>query len=282
MARTVIIRQVDLDTAVTALVLGVDARDRILASAAGAEPAQLADPHVLCIEAGGSGDGAHNNFDHHDTCHNLPPACVQALAWSRVSDPALERLVRYAAAVDLRRPWTKPAAFPTLSAIFSGMRLVVREPVAQLRAGLALLRTLRARKLDPFGTMPALREWAAYIAARRAESDALAADLRRARLFRTNGGRRAGYVESRHFGALGGLYRLGCDIAIACHPAFGEPPRRKYSIGTTGLRLGPLAEQLNRHRPGWGGPAHGTVIASGPAGADMNPWNLEDLVGCYA
>ncbi|MBK1700197.1 hypothetical protein CKO22_04490 [Thiococcus pfennigii] len=253
----------DLDTAVTALVISVDAQNRILAAPAGATPAQLADPNVLCIEAGGSGDVARNNFDHHDTAQGLPPVCVQALALRSGEHPALERLVRYAAAVDLRQPLAAPAVFPTLSGVFSGMRLSVPTPAAQLHAGLALLRTVLEREIDPFSTMPALPEWRGYIAARRAESDALAADLRRARLFRTNAGRLAGYVESRRFGALGGLYRMGCEIAVACHPAFGDPPRRKYSIGSIGLDLSALTEQLNRLAPGWGGPAHGTVIASG-------------------
>lgn len=278
MDRTVIIRQVDLDTAVTAVVLGVDEQNRILAAPAGATPVQLADSNVICIEAGGSGDVARNNFDHHDTRQALPPACVQALAQREGGHPALEGLVRYAAAVDQRQPLAAPAAFPTLSALFSGMRLSVPDPAVQLHAGLALLRTVLAREIDPFGTMPALPEWRGFIAARRAESDALAADLRRARLFRTNAGRLAGYVESRRFGALGGLYRMGCEIAIACHPAFGDPPRRKYSIGSTDVNLGELAAALNRLVPGWGGPAHGTVIASGPASAGLPAAVVQEMV----
>lgn len=262
MNHSVIIRQVDLDTATTALVLGVTEDDQIVAAPNGADARALADPRITCIEAGGSGQTHLRNFDHHDTALPLPPACAQALACVGGASPDLERLVRYAASVDLGTPLPRRAEFPSLSAVFSGLRLTIREPHEQLIAGLGLLRTVLAQAIDPFDTMPELPQWRPFVAARRDETAGLAEDLSNAVLFTTRSGAKAGFVESRHFGALGGLYRMGCTIAIACHPDFGPERIRKITIGGPADGLAALLPRLNELSPGWGGPCHGGVIAS--------------------
>lgn len=278
MQRTVVIRQVDLDTATTALLFGVSAADRILAAPRGADEASLRDPAVLCIECGGSGETDRGNFDHHDTDLPLPPACVQALAQRDSAGPDVRRLVDYAAAVDLGRPTARAASFPTLSAIFSGLRLSVPDPRDQLLRGLRLLRTLLDLRLDPFGTLPDLPQWRGYAQARREENEGLVADLTRAEFFTLSSGLRAGRVESRRFGALGGLYRLGCAVAVAHRPLDGAPGLRKCTIGSTGPGLRMLARHLNAREPGWGGPAQGRIIASPFGGTALTPWSIAALV----
>ena len=78
MGRKVVIQKVDLDTALTAFLLGVSSADEIVVANGEASPEDLANPVVVCIECGGSGEVENNNYDHHDPGKELPPACVQA------------------------------------------------------------------------------------------------------------------------------------------------------------------------------------------------------------
>ena len=170
-----------------------------------------------------------------------------------------------------------------MSSVFSGMRLTVRDPREQFFAGLGVLRTVLEESIDPFGPMPPRPAWQVYADAHRRERAALAALLDTAERFPTAGGRTAGYLRTDRIGALRALYRSGCDVAIAYAPAFHPPaggaPIRKFTIaGRDGLRvdglLGPLAER----EPGWGGPAHGTIIASPRRGTDLAPAEIKRLV----
>ena len=126
--------------------------------------------------------------------------------------------------------------------------------------------------------MPPRPAWQVYADAHRRERAALAALLDTAERFPTAGGRTAGYLRTDRIGALRALYRSGYDVAIAYAPAFRPPaggaPIRKFTIaGRDGL-LGPLAER----EPGWGGPAHGTIIASPRRGTDLAPAEIKRLV----
>ena len=277
----VVLQQVDLDTCLTGLLLGVGAASEVTVARDGAAPAELADPAVLCIEAGGSGQTERNNFDHHDAAGSWPPACVQALrAAGTAGSPALERLVAYVAEVDLGRA---PDESRSLSSVFSGMRLTVRDPREQFFAGLRVLRTVLEESIDPFGPMPPRPAWQGYADAHRRERAALAALLDAAERFPTAGGRTAGYLRTDRIGALPALYRSGCDVAIAYAPAFRPPaggaPIRKFTIaGRDGLRVDGLLGPLAAREPGWGGPAHGTIIASPRRGTDLDPAEIKRLV----
>lgn len=283
----VILQQVDLDTCLTGLLLGVGASDRVTVARDGATPAELAAPDVLCIEAGGSGETERNNFDHHDRGGSWPPACVQALRIAGpVGSPATERLVTYVAEVDLgrgageRRPADER---PGLSGVFSGMRLTVDDPKEQFFEGMRLLRTVVREGLDPFGPMPRRPEWEPYVDAHRRERASLESMMRSAERFTTRGGHMAGFLRTDRVGAPGALYALGCDIAIAYAPAFRPPaggaPIPKFTIGgRDGLRVDGLLESLAEHEAGWGGPAHGTIIASPRRGTGLDPEDVKRLV----
>lgn len=86
MGRKVVIQKVDLDTALTAFFLWVSFADEIVVVRGNASPEDLANPEVICIECGGSGEVEKNNFDHHDPGKDLPPACVQA--FHRLYEPS--------------------------------------------------------------------------------------------------------------------------------------------------------------------------------------------------
>lgn len=273
-----------MDTALTAFIRGVSSADEIVAVKERASPEDLANPEVLCIEAGGSGQVALNNFDHHNTSLPLPPACRQALEASGRNDPAFCRLVDYVAAIDAAGPTALGPApgFPTLSDVFSGMRLSVKDPVEQLRAGLQIFATVLSQSLDPFGLMPERSEWQAWIEAKRREDEGLARARAEAEIFVSHSGRKAGFLQTEYFGALGVLYELGCEVAIAYNPRFTPPsggdPIPKYTIGGNGVRVDHLLPFLNALEPGWGGPAHGTIIASPRTGSRLDPETIKQLV----
>jgi hypothetical protein len=215
MSRRVVIQKVDLDTALTAFILGVSEKDEIVVVRDKASPEDLADPEVICIECGGSGEVEKGNFDHHDTDQELPPACVQAFQalfdrdkwafrtleeWGRnmsllelglvpyicpelASEPGearvavqleIQRLVDYVSTLDAQGPEVlkqrsnlPEGAFPTLSDVFSGMLLAVKDPKDQLLQGIRICATVLEQRIDPFGLMPELSEWRGYIEAKR-------------------------------------------------------------------------------------------------------------------
>ncbi len=267
----VVIQKVDLDTALTALLLGVSESDEIVAVRDKASPEDLANPNVLCIECGGSGQTNLNNFDHHNTDRPLPPACMQTFhaRFGPGDDEPLERFVDYVSALDARGPellkqqsQLPPGAFPTLSDIFSGMLLVTKDPKEQLLRGTEICRTVLQEKLDPFGLMPEQEAWKAYIEAKRQNNEAIQKAIANARFLATQSGLKAGFVETDVIGALGALYHLGCQIVIAYSLKFGNPPVPKYTIAGNGIRVDGLLPILNERESGWSGPAHGTIIGS--------------------
>ena len=281
----VIFQQVDLDTCLTALLLGVTEEDELCCRRGEATPEELADPRVLCIEAGGSGQVERNNFDHHDTADALPSACVQAYEHRRGRPPCrpdpltvlgtggdtLKPLVEYVACVDQAANSLSPIPGLTLSGVFSGMRLAVREPVRQMHAGLKLLRTVLTEEIAPYGAMPARPEWQAYIAAKAANQRGLAEVERKAVFHESRQGRRVGYVETAFVGALGALYQQGCAVAIVYNSGFGNPPIKKYIIGGNEVCVVSLLPFLTQQEEGWGGPAHGTILGSPRTGSALSP-----------
>ena len=282
----VVLQQVDLDTCLTGLLRDAGADDDVSVRRDGATPAELDDPEVLCIEAGGSGRTDHNNFDHHDPGGSWPPACVQAFqaAGSRGSD-TLRRLVDYVADVDLGRGRrADDEGRLDLSGLFSGLRLAVGDPKRQFFEGVALLRTVLDENLDPRGPLPSRPEWTSYREAKERERALLEEAARTAERFVTRRGRPAGLLSTDRVGALGALYALGCEIGIAFAPAFRPPaggePIRKFTIaGRDGLRVDGLLAPLSEREAGWGGPAHGTIIASPRGGTRLGPEEVRRLVG---
>ena len=280
----VLFQQVDLDTCLTALLLGVTEDDDLCCRRGEATPEELSDPGVLCIEAGGSGQVGQNNFDHHDTADALPSACVQAYELSRgrllclPETGKLKQLVEYVACIDQAANSLPPIQGHTLSGVFSGMRLAVRDPVRQMRAGLELLRTVLTEGIDPYGTIPARPEWQDYIAAKETNQWGLAEVERKATFHQSRQGRRVGYVETAFVGALGALYQQGCAVAVAYNRQFGNPPVKKYIIGGTGVRVASLLPFLTQQEAGWGGPAHGTILGSPRPGSALSPEQVIALV----
>lgn len=287
MTRKVVIQKVDLDTALTAFILDVSEKDEIVVVRHQATPEALADPNAICIECGGSGQTHLNNFDHHDTDQDLLPACVQAyrLSCEHKENELLTRLVEYVRLLDTQGPEAlkqrsklSDGAFPTLSDVFAGMLLLTQDHKEQLWQGIEICRVVWQEQLDPFGVMPELPEWEEYIEAKRMNNEAIRRAIESARFFKTKSGMKAGYVETDVIGALGALYKLSCQIAIAYAPRFGNPPVPKYTVAGDGVRVDGLLQILYEKEPGWGGPAHGTIVGSPRTGSRLKPEAVIDLV----
>jgi hypothetical protein len=279
MFKKVLVQKADMDTCLTAFILGVSQKDEIVAIQGDAAPEDLADPAVLCIEVGGSGRIILNNFDHHHRAGPLEPACQQAFAVKGGHD-ALRRLVNYVSTIDSRggAGEFEKAAPPYLSSIFSGMLLSTSDPTQQLVKGMEIFSTVLKEKIDPFGTMPPLEEWQEYIEAYKSNIERAASVRAMVRSFSTRGGLNGGLVETEFIGALGLIYGLGYDIAVVCHPRHGSPPVRKFTIGGNDVQLGHLLPILDKIEPGWGGPATGTILGSPRIGSKLTMRQVVNVV----
>ena len=276
----VIIQQVDMDTALTAFILGVSERDDIVAIRGEAGREDLTDSKVICIEAGGSGNVGHNNFDHHDTEVELSPACVQAFK-TRGELPKFGKLVDYVAAVDINPtnlPKLPEPAFLTLSHLFSGMRLKIKGPKKQLLAGIEIFKKVLGMRLDPFGLMPEIPEWEEYLKVKRKEKKEIEKVEKNAEIFISRNGLKCGYLETDFIGAPRALYKLGCQIAIAYSPQFGDPPRAKFTISGNGVRIVSILPILDKLESGWGG--RETIIGSPREGkgTKLIPEKIKEIV----
>lgn len=277
----VVIQQVDMDTALTAFLLGVSPQDNIVTTKNDALVEDLSDPKVLCIEAGGSGQVELNNFDHHNTTDVLPPACYQALkARGKDTSLLLGKLAEYVSAMDQRATNVlgQSPGFPTLSDIFSGMRLSIKDPVEQLRAGISIFNIIVEEQIDPFGLMPEKGVWQSWLITKKEQKEALAKISSEAEIFTSKNGIKIGYLQTSLVGVHGLLYQLGCQVVIAYSPNFGEPPIAKYSIGGNNIKVDNLLPSISELESSWGGPAHGTIIASPRTGSRLTPEQIKNIV----
>lgn len=272
----VLFNKLDMDTCLTAFILGVSEKDELVAIPGDASPQDLAEPQVLCIEVGGSGQIDLNNFDHHDPDGPLETACEQAFAVTG-GGGSLRRLVEYVSVVDSggragRFVKTDP---PYLSSIFSGMLLCTSGPAQQLLKGMEIFATVLEKGIDPFDTVVVLEEWEEYFKAYESNarrSDELGKMVQR---FHTRSGLRGGFLETDYIGAVGLVYGLGYDIAVVCHPCYGPSLVRKFTVAARGVQLRHLKDILNAREPGWGGPSTGTILGSPRDGSGLT---LQEVV----
>jgi len=267
MPTRIVIRKADLDTCLAALILGAREGDEVVVAPGGAAPGELADPGVLCIEAGGSGEPHRGNFDHHDPRRPLKPACRQAYDHFRLDDEKLSRLVDYVCLVDEDPSGHPPVPFPSLSNLFSGMMLTEKDPLRRFWKGVGLLREILADDLDPFGTMPDRPHWRSWRETKEANRRLVGEMSSLIRTLTTRGGRRVGVLTSTAIGGLGLIYGQGCEIGVLYNPAFGDPPLPKFTIGGNGVAVSPLLGPLGSLEEGWGG--RETIIGSPPSGSAL-------------
>jgi hypothetical protein len=275
----VVIQKPDLDTCLTALILGVSSADEWIVAPDQADAGDLMDSAVLCIEAGGSGLVHLNDFDHHDPHRPGPPACRQAFDYKKCSDRRLERLVDYVCEVDEGRRHQSPIVYPSLSTVFSGMLIAETDPVRRFFAGMSLLDTVLNLEIDPFGTMPRLSAWQGYIAAKQDNRRLLDRDLRAAASLKTKAGREIGFMETAAAGALGALKARGCGIAVACGLMSKGTEGRKFTIAGDAPVTAALRAAFEAAEAGWGG--RGEILSSPRCGTRLSPAQvLQIIIDC--
>lgn len=261
--KTVLFGKVDLDTIATALVFGVNPLEQALRVVAGsASEADLQNTSTLCIEVGGSGRVAQNNFDHHDP--KGPNLCAAAQALER-----LARIIRYVDDVDCGRfEKVGSVEFPSLIQLVSGMMFTIKSPEQQMEHGLRIFREVLHSGTDPYGCMepildsiPHARWWANQKKIHEQRSESVCAD---AKWYTTRSGKKLAVVETDWIGAPGALYGKGADIVIALNENFEQSGKtyRKFTVASQSVEVAALLPKLSAIENGWGGPAHKTIIGS--------------------
>jgi len=255
----VMMEKPDMDTCLTALLLGVSDRHAIEVCPEGAGLDDLFDRETLCIECGGSGLIHLNNFDHHGDV-NLPPACIQALTRTLTHKTVMLRLVDYVGRLDIGAFFPRPSIFPSLSHIFSGLRLIEVGNLNQFIRGIDMLRQVLDQGLDPYGPMPVPDKWQPYMEAKKCNLSTVEKSMETAQFFQTDKGRKIGVLEHTGIGGTGNLFAKGCDIALLHHSCFGEPSVSKYTIASRNVRVYSLVQRFKIIETGWGG--HPYIIGS--------------------
>ncbi len=303
--RRILVEKIDLDTAGTAYLLGVNREDMVEVLRGGVATAEdLANADVICIEVGGSGQVQFNNWDHHAEGGPFESATLQAY-WEipcpscggsrKGIDPVTEAastgcgwavdgieprcqasLVAYINQVDTKGfrslPGYGKVEFPTLSDVFAGMLLTERNPVGQLHKGVELLKAVVESGEDPYGTISGFDSYAAIKAENNRQ---ITVAVEEARWDTTRGGLKLAYLETDFFGAPGALYGNGAEVVVAYSPHFGPAGVPKFTVAGNGIKVGAVLPALNALESGWGGPPTGTILGSPREGSKLS---LEEVV----
>jgi hypothetical protein len=283
----------------------------------------LSNPRILCIEVGGSGRIAEGNFDHHDMPVVVPvgvgtiySACRQAwavvpchycgsrygdserlsyIAWgpelrtacNNGENKRLARVVDYIDCLDIRGPEDFGRRignmFPTLSDVFAGMLLVVKDSVEQLHLGVEILQKVVEHGLggiNPYGRMPVeeIPEWKAWIEAKAENNRQMLQVVKQAQQGTTQSGLKMAWLETDFFGAPGALYGIGAQVVVAFSPHFGPNKVPKFTVAGNDVRVDKVLPELNAREPGWGGPATGTIIGSPREGSKLTLAEVVEIV----
>lgn len=277
--KKIIIRKPDLDTCLTALVMGVDDDSSVKIAPNGAEDAELRNREILCIESGGSGMIQWNNLDHHHPQIYYPCACVQAQEVTRKISPKLHHLIKYVSMIDEGRPINPPVPFPSLSSVFSGMILLTPDRKTAFTKGIRLLKLVLSKSLDPFQPMPSFEEWQSYIKAKKRNRLYLEKDLAGVLCLRGKKGTSIAYLKSRSVGGSAELYRQGFNVVVMHNPVLVDYPGIKYTIASQIVQVTGLLGRLNSLEQGWGGRSN--IIGSPAGGSTLAPEKILGLVVEY-
>ncbi len=276
--RRVRVGKIDLDTCGAAFLLGVSRADEVEILSCEASSEDLADPAVICIEVGMSGETQLNNWDHHGVSKDLPSATKQVWV-ARGEKEEYSRLVEY---IDLLDRKGIKSLGTSLADIFAGMLLITRDPVEQLFRGVEMLREVVHRGIDPFGlgrmSIEEIPGWSVFAAAKAENNRQVAAAVKEARWATTVHGRRMAYLETDFYGAPGALYEVGAEIVVVFSRHYGPNHIGKFTVAGNGIRVDAVLPDLNAREAGWGGPATGTIIGSPRQGSILNLEEVVDIV----
>ncbi|NQU78127.1 hypothetical protein HQ544_05515 [Candidatus Falkowbacteria bacterium] len=310
MAKSVRVGKIDLDTCGATFLLGISREEKVVVVRGEAASSDLNDGEVICIEVGGSGQMALNNWDHHAEdgpkhsatsqvgyCLAKPECFCGAFHWGIVEEEDLRNtceakwvsggsyevasLIGYINLLDTKGPEAirqqtgGDVLFPTLSDVFAGMLLTERDPVEQLHKGVELLRDVLATGQNPWGTISGFDS---YALAKAGNNRRVAEAVEQAEWQTTASGLKLAHLETDFFGAPGALYGVGAKVVVAYSPHFGSARVPKFTVAGNGVRVDAVLAELNARESGWGGPPTGTIIGSPRDGSTLTLSVVVDIV----
>lgn len=263
----------DLDTVSTVAML-TDSLDnlKIKQLENKASESDLKDSSILCIECGGDGLCALNNYDHHK---NDCLSCATVQAFNMIGAP--ERFLQFVDHVSYVDTNTRLCNTPlplnksgnSVSSLFSGMLYLYHDENERFTKGYELIKTILSSDdlLNSVWNIPLLSDnFKRYANAKSTMQQLLSDELCKAKIFCIEG-YQVMLLHSELAGVHGLLKRNGATISIAINDNL-----HKISISFTKQTL-PLAkfivEKLNRIEAGWGGHVDKGIIASPYQGSSL-------------
>uniref|UniRef100_UPI00402A7323 hypothetical protein n=1 Tax=Succinivibrio sp. TaxID=2053619 RepID=UPI00402A7323 len=263
----------DLDTVSTVAML-TDSLDnlKIKQLENKASESDLKDSSILCIECGGDGLCALNNYDHHK---NDCLSCATVQAFNMIGAP--ERFLQFVDHVSYVDTNTRLCNTPlplnksgnSVSSLFSGMLYLYHDENERFTKGYELIKTILSSDdlLNSVWNIPLLSDnFKRYANAKSTMQQLLSDELCKAKIFCIEG-YQVMLLHSELAGVHGLLKRNGATISIAINDNL-----HKISISFTKQTL-PLAkfilEKLNRIEAGWGGHIDKGIIASPYQGSSL-------------
>lgn len=263
----------DLDTVSTVAML-TDSLDnlKIKKLENKASESDLKDSSILCIECGGDGLCALNNYDHHK---NDCLSCATVQAFNMIGAP--ERFLQFVDHVSYVDTNTRLCNTPlplnksgnSVSSLFSGMLYLYHDENERFTKGYELIKTILSSDdlLNSVWNIPLLSDnFKRYANAKSTMQQLLSDELCKAKIFCIEG-YQVMLLHSELAGVHGLLKRNGATISIAINDNL-----HKISISFTKQTL-PLAkfilEKLNRIEAGWGGHIDKGIIASPYQGSSL-------------
>ncbi len=256
----------DLDTVSTAALLTASLDNiKIVHLENTASNKDLNDSSILCIECGGDGLCALDNYDHHSN-ENLPCATVQA--YEKIGSPKdLLEFVDHVSYIDAGKrlcntPLPTNQTNHSLSSIFSGMLYLYQDETERFIKGYELIKEIMSSEncLNNVWDIPLvsdnLRTYAQAKSKLRKSLECKLCDVHTVII----DDYKIMILHSELAGVHGLLKKNGADISIAINDNF-----HKISISFTPKTL-PFAkitcEKLNNIELGWGGHIDTGIIAS--------------------
>lgn len=263
----------DLDTVSTVAML-TDSLDnlKIKQLENKASESDLKDSSILCIECGGDGLCALNNYDHHK---NDCLSCATVQAFNMIGAP--ERFLQFVDHVSYVDTNTRLCNTPlplnksgnSVSSLFSGMLYLYHDENERFTKGYELIKTILSSDdlLNSVWNISLLSDnFKRYANAKSTMQQLLSDELCKAKIFCIEG-YQVMLLHSELAEVHGLLKRNGATISIAINDNL-----HKISISFTKQTL-PLAkfivEKLNRIEAGWGGHVDKGIIASPYQGSSL-------------
>ncbi len=300
--KEVVVDEVSLDMVCAAFLLGVTRKEKI--SFRLPSEKDMADERTLCIGAGRLFDSQKSNFGlrlkkEGEPFNSVTRSVADEADWmsflSRVYGDAdcfvlgaspqdLERRIqRLYSYVDLQKTMgaevikTEMQVLPpTLADVFSSMLVLEPNLSEQFFKGIEILAEVVRKGFDPFGTV---RVFGYYQAAQKKTEDErlVAEDLKKARWFETEQGRKFAIAESEQSGTKAALLREGADIAVVfLRVSPGESS--DCVISGRGFRIDKLLLEPALAGERWARTENGFHLTSILPGTALNPEQIEEAI----